>query len=64
LILEAGMWLFAKCIEATRVPGFIDAQHRTDGVYRRAGHVHRNRRPRSRNHWSRWTGILMEEAQC
>ena len=36
------MWLFAKCIEATRRPGFIDAQHHTDGVYRRAGHVRRN----------------------
>lgn len=36
------MWLFAKCIEATRAPGFVYAQHRTDGVYHRAGHVRRN----------------------
>ena len=35
------MWLFAKCIEATRAPGFVYAQHRTDGVYHRAGHVRR-----------------------
>ena len=36
------MWLFAKCIEATRTPSFIDAQHRAGAVYRRAGYVRRN----------------------
>ena len=36
------MKLFAKCIEAISRAGFIHAQHRTDGVDRRAGHVRRN----------------------